>query len=367
MTSLLQRVKSKMSIFAHRKARGILDGEYGSVFRGRSLDFDDLRAYVPGDEVRDIDWKASARHGSPLIKRYVAVRRQTLMLVADTGRNMAAESRDGETKKDIAVMALGVMGYLAHRHGDVVGLACGDANGSRTLPAKAGEAHLERLLQEVDSRTGLDSGPSRLEEQLHHVARTVKGRKLLFVVTDELAAEPGLEQLLRRLRAQHEVLWLTIRDAELSGPGGDAFSVADSAPLLGRIAATPAVATAYATATAERDAGRHAMLRRVGISEGHVASSHDVMTELFALLNGTGVQDNAGFYGPLQYSQLWLWAGVGLLALVLGWYLLFSSAPVNVLCRRYPRGSRRRRTSRASRRRTCCGSTPSRPKPLPGC
>ena len=157
MTSLLQRVKSKMAIFAHRKARGMLDGEYGSVFRGRSLDFDDLRAYVPGDEVRDIDWKASARHGSPLIKRYVAVRRQTVLLIADTGRNMAAEARDGETKKDIAVMALGVVGYLAHRHGDVVGLVCGDANGTRTVPAKAGEAHLERLLREVDSaaRPGL--------------------------------------------------------------------------------------------------------------------------------------------------------------------------------------------------------------------
>lgn len=274
-----------MSIFAHRKARGMLDGEYGSVFRGRSLDFDDLRAYVPGDEVRDIDWKASARHGSPLIKRYVAVRRQTLMLIADTGRNMAAESRDGEPKKDIAVMALGVIGYLAHRHGDVVGLVCGDVHGSRTLPAKAGVAHLERLLQEVDSGTSLGSGPSRLQEQLHHVARTVKGRKLLFVVTDELAEDPGLEQLLRRLRAQHEILWLTIRDAELAGGGAaDSFSVADASPLLDRIARSPAVASAYATATAERESGRHAMLRSVGISEGHVANSHDVMTELFALL-----------------------------------------------------------------------------------
>ena len=286
VTSLLTRVKSKMSIFAHRKARGILDGEYGSVFRGRSLDFDDLRAYVPGDEVRDIDWKASARHGSPLIKRYVAVRRQTLMLIADTGRNMAAGSRDGEPKKDIAVMALGVMAYLAHRHGDVVGLVCGDAFGSRTIPAKAGEAHLERLLQEVHSRASLDSGPSRLEEQLRHVARTVKGRNLLFVVADELAADPGLEQVLRRLRAQHEILWLTIRDADLAGagPAEGAFSVADASPLPSRIAESSGVAAAYATATAGRDAGRHAMLRSVGISEGHVANSQEVMTELFALL-----------------------------------------------------------------------------------
>jgi len=287
VASLLQRVKSKMAIFAHRKARGMLDGEYGSVFRGRSLDFDDLRAYVPGDEVRDIDWKASARHGSPLIKRYAAVRRQTVLLIADTGRNMAAEARDGETKKDIAVMALGVVGYLAHRHGDVVGLVCGDANGSRAIPAKAGESHLERLLREVDSATAPDSGPSNIDGQLEHVARTVKGRYLLFVVADERAADAGTEQLLRRLRAQHEILWLTIRDADLVGErqaGQDAVSVADSALLPGHLASSPGVLAAYARAAVERDAGRHAMFRRAGITEGHVTGSAGVMTELFALL-----------------------------------------------------------------------------------
>ncbi|HCC38848.1 MAG TPA: DUF58 domain-containing protein [Arthrobacter bacterium] len=287
MASLLKRVKSKMAIFAHRKARGMLDGEYGSVFRGRSLDFDDLRAYIPGDDVRDIDWKASARFGSPLIKRYVAVRRQTVLLIADTGRSMAAESRDGETKKDIAVMALGVVGYLAHRHGDVVGLVCGDGNGTRSIPAKAGEPHLERLLREVDSATGLDSGPSRIEDQLEYVARNVKGRFLLFVVSDEHAADADTEQLLRRLRAQHEVLWLTIRDAVLAGeghPGQDAFSVADSSVLPAHLAASPAIAVAYAKAAGERDAARQAMLRRTGITQGHVAGSGTVITELFALL-----------------------------------------------------------------------------------
>ncbi|RAX44391.1 DUF58 domain-containing protein [Arthrobacter sp. AQ5-06] len=287
MTSLLKRVKSKMAIFAHRKARGMLDGEYGSVFRGRSLDFDDLRAYIPGDDVRDIDWKASARFGSPLIKRYVAVRRQTVLLIADTGRGMAAESRDGETKKDIAVMALGVVGYLAHRHGDVVGLVCGDGTGTRSIPAKAGEPHLERLLREVDSATGLDSGPSGIEDQLEYVARNVKGRFLLFVVSDEQAAGPDTEQLLRRLRAQHEVLWLTIRDADLAGEGHtgqDAFSVADSSVLPAHLAASPAIAAAYTKATGERDAARLAMLRRTGITQGHVSGSSAVMTELFALL-----------------------------------------------------------------------------------
>lgn len=293
MAGLLQRVKSKMAIFAHRKARGMLDGEYGSVFKGRSLDFDDLRGYVPGDEVRDIDWKATARHGSPLIRRYAAVRRQTVLLVTDTGRNMAAEARSGEAKKDIAVLALGVLGYLAHRHGDLVGLVCGDSTATRSLPAKGGEAHLERLLGHVDSHTRLDAAPSRIQEQLEYTARTIKGRHLLFVVADEIAADDAMAQLLRRLRAQHEILWLTVRDADLAPypltgqvPSAevDYCSVADSALLPWQPAASAAVKAAYTRATAERDAARGAMLRAAGITEGEVVGSGDVITGLFALL-----------------------------------------------------------------------------------
>ncbi|WLQ06331.1 DUF58 domain-containing protein [Arthrobacter oryzae] len=290
MSSLLTRVKSKMSIYAHRKARGMLDGEYGSVFKGRSLDFDDLRAYVPGDEVRDIDWKASARHGSPLIKRYVAVRRQTVLLVTDTGRNMAAASLGGEEKKDIAVMALGVVGYLAHRHGDAVGLVCGDGTTSRSVPAKAGEAHLERLLREVNDRTGLESPASGIGEQLSFVARNFSQRMLLFVVADELVPDAGMERLLRRLRAQHEVLWLTVRDAQLAGPHsaaarpGDRYDVADSRFLPRSLAASEAVMRAYAAAQEQRDAAREAVLRRLGIAHVHAGSSHDVMSAVFTLL-----------------------------------------------------------------------------------
>jgi uncharacterized protein (DUF58 family) len=304
VSSLLTRVKSKMSIFAHRKARGMLDGEYGSDIKGRSLDFDDLRAYLPGDEVRDIDWKASARHGSPLIKRYVAVRRQTVLLVTDTGRNMAASSLGGEAKKDVAVMALGVVGYLAHRHGDVVGLVCGDESSSRSLPAKAGEAHLERLLRAVNDSTALTSPRSSIGEQLSYVARNFGQRMLLFVVADEVVPDAGMERVLRRLRAQHEVLWLTVRDAQLAGAGpaglqparteaagaqtagppADRYDVADAGLLPGRLAASDTVIRAYAAAQEQRDAARESVLRRLGIAHVQAGSSHDVMPAVFTLL-----------------------------------------------------------------------------------
>lgn len=284
MAALLQRVKSKMFIFAHRKVRGLLDGEYGSVFKGSSLDFDDLRAYVPGDDVRAIDWKATARHGSPLIRRYVAVRKQNVLLVTDTGRNMAAAARGGETKKDLAVLCLGVIGLLALKHGDTVGLVSGDSEGTRHLPPKSGEAHLERLLRDVDTAS-LASPRSRLQDQLDYIAATFGRRMLLFVVADEVEADAGLEKVLRRLRAQHEILWLTIRDADLVAASGPAmFSVDDFSPLLRKLAGSAGVGDAYTAAALDRDTGRHAMFRRLGISEGEVAGSADVMPALFALL-----------------------------------------------------------------------------------
>ncbi|MGG5174350.1 DUF58 domain-containing protein [Pseudarthrobacter sp. J1763] len=294
MESLLQKVKSKMFIFAHRRAKGLLDGEYGSVFKGRSLDFDDLRAYIAGDEVRDIDWKATARHGSPLIKRYVAVRKQNVLLVTDTGTNMAALSRGGELKRDVAVMALGVVGYLAVRHSDTVALVCGDSVQTRAVPARGSEGHLELLLRTVHRHTSADSAPSNIEDQLRYIARSFRQRHLIFVVADELEATPGLEQVLRRLAAQHEILWLTLEDAELidsasttgaaRATSGDVHDVGQGRPLLTRLSRRETIAAQYREHVAVRDAERKALLRRVGVVEGRVGGSGDVMRAIFDLL-----------------------------------------------------------------------------------
>ncbi|MGJ0384276.1 DUF58 domain-containing protein [Paenarthrobacter sp. Y-19] len=289
MPSLIRRVKSKMFIFAHRRTLTLLDGEYGSVFKGRSLDFDELRTYVPGDEVRDIDWKATARHGSPLVKRYVAIRRHSVLLLVDTGRNMAAEALSGENKKDIAVHAAGVIGYLACRHGDDVGLVHGNAGGSRYRPPKSGEEHLERLLREIDSSISPDARPSDIAEQLDYVLRFIKGRMLVVVVADEVLPDARTADLMRRLRARHELLWLTVRDADLA-PGPDAPGQEDSMdigtgsgiPL--PLAADRAVRAAYKRAMTQRADQRRDLFRRLGIAEQQTTGSDDVVTTVFALL-----------------------------------------------------------------------------------
>ena len=213
--SLLRRVKSRLAIRAHRKVRGLIEGEYRSVFHGRSMDFDDLRPYVPGDEFKDIDWKATARHGAPLTKRYIATRKHTVALVVDTGRDMAALAESGERKRDLAVLAAGTIGYLAIRHGDLVALVAGTANKTEYVKPELTESHLERILQRIHTSTTLGAAASDLVAQLGYVVRTFRRRMIVVVIADDRPLAPAEVALVRRLTVRHELLWLTIADADV--------------------------------------------------------------------------------------------------------------------------------------------------------
>lgn len=290
MDELLHRVKTRLSIRAHRKVRGLLDGEYVSLFHGKSLDFDDLRAYTPGDDVKDIDWKATARVGSPLTKRYIAARKHAVLLVADTGRDFAAMSAGGEPKRDVAVLAAGVIGYLAVRHGDHVGLVAGDADSTEHLPFRGTESHLERILAVIHRRTSLTAGPSRLTTQLDYVRRTFRRRMILIVLADDGAVDPGRDEelrLLRRLHAQHEILWITIGDADPTldeYAERDMFDVADGRQLPPFLRRDRALREDFAAAMATRTAASADLLDRIGISSHRMTGDADVVPGLFRLL-----------------------------------------------------------------------------------
>lgn len=287
MASLLLRVRTTMSLRAHRRTLDLLEGGYASVHHGRSHDFDDLRAYVAGDDVKDIDWKATARHGEPLVKRYIASRRQHLVLVVDTGRNMAATAASGETKKDIAIMAAGALGYIAATHGDTVSLVTGDESGTRAHPAGGTEAHLEMLLRQVDRRATLDAARSDLAGVLGWVARGIRRRSMLLVVTDDVALDERLDRLLRRLRAQHEIVWLTIGDADLmtrAGHASDVYDVHEMAGLPAYLRESPLLRREFDRADEARRTATEHELRSLGISSERIASRAEVVPALFAVI-----------------------------------------------------------------------------------
>jgi uncharacterized protein (DUF58 family) len=280
--SLLVRVKSRMFIHSHRKVLHLLDGEYGALVRGRSMDFDDLRAYAPGDEVKDIDWKATARHGATLVKRYVALRRQTVVFVVDVGRNMAARSTSGESKSDIAVMVVGVLGYLALRHGDEVALVAGDESRTSHLPAKASEGQLERVLRRVKAAQTLDAAPSDLPKQLSYLGRAIKRRHIVVVVTDDVDFDESLNKLVRRTMAQHEVVWITVGDADPMA--GETTEVADGWSIPAFLREDRALRREFSRGVAELERRRQDVFDDLAISHRRISSEEDVIPELFRLL-----------------------------------------------------------------------------------
>lgn len=287
MGSLLTKVKTKMSIYAHQKVQGLLEGEYGSVFKGRSMDFDDLRQYVPGDDVKDIDWKATARSGQTLIKRYIAIRKHNILLVVDTGRNMAAVGASGETKRDVTIMVAGVMGYIAQKHGDLVAMVSGDDESTSYLPLKGTNQHLEYLLQHIDKKTTLHAPASNLAKQLDYIARTIRRRMMVVIIADDITLDDEYDRLLRRLGAQHEIMWITVGDAgagQKLPKGGELYDVATSADIPAFLVQNKKVVAEFAQVAQQQIIDTQNRLSRLRISSQRVVGEADAVTGLFKLL-----------------------------------------------------------------------------------
>lgn len=218
MTSHLTRVKARLAVHAHRKVRGLLEGSYAAVSIGRGIDFNDLREYVRGDDVKDIDWKASARGRQLLVKRYISERKHTIVLAVSTGRSMAAMNDADVTKRELSIFVSGMVGYFATQHSDLVSLVHGDAESQHTYPPAGGELHLERLLGAIHDSTTPQSPPTDLAAVLNYAKRAIRRRTIMLIVSDDPSLNEASIDALRRLRVQHEILFLTIGDLDPTSP-----------------------------------------------------------------------------------------------------------------------------------------------------
>lgn len=230
--SRLAAVRGRLSLPTLRRATGLLDGRHRSVFIGHGQDFDDLSAYRPGDDVSDIDWKASARTGQPVIKRYQRETNLPLVLAVDTGRTMAAQAPSGEDKRELALAVAEILAYLARSRGDTVALVAADADRVVSRPPRAGSEHAETLLTlmrrqlaELDPATGEPrvAPASDLTRVLERVSTWHRRRSLVVLITDtshpDPRREPAVVDWVRRLSSQHELVVVQIEDDVPLAPG----------------------------------------------------------------------------------------------------------------------------------------------------
>ncbi|MDV3127133.1 DUF58 domain-containing protein [Mycobacterium sp. 21AC1] len=260
-------------------ARGLLEGGRYSLLHTRTLELDDLRPYVPGDDVRDIDWKATARAGSVLIKRFVSERHHKILLVADAGRNMTALTPTGEVKREVATNAMGAIGLIATGRSDEVGMVYGDSRGSANIRNRRGETHIESMLEHYYGHTAGDVGASDIVGQLEYVARAHRRRLLLIVVSDEPDVTPRLDEALKQIVGQHELIWLMVTDMPAVGADEgehDGFDVATGRFVLNGATLGPRVVAAYRAAEQARAAQLDSFLTSHEVCFARIANSAEI-------------------------------------------------------------------------------------------
>lgn len=237
--------------------RGLLEGGRYALLHTRSLEFDDLRPYVAGDDVRDIDWKASARSGSVLIKRFVSEKHHKILLIADAGRNMSALAPSGEFKRDVAAHVMGAIGLIAIPRSDEVAMVYGDSRGSANVRGRRGETHIENMLNMFYTHTLTGSGPSNIVDQLRYAATGYRHRMVIVVVSDEPDVDSEFAEVLGQLSGRHDLMWAMISDMPAVGSSEDeqdGYDVESGGFIRNGAALGPRVVEAYRRAEAVRSA-----------------------------------------------------------------------------------------------------------------
>jgi uncharacterized protein (DUF58 family) len=202
-------------LVARKPMVGGVSGRHASPHRGSSIEFAEYRKYVPGDDLRRLDWRAFGRSDRYYVKEYEADTNLRLCLVVDTSGSMGYGSA-GQTKLDLARRIAGSLGYLAAQQGDAVGISCVADGIVRSLPPRRSPAHL-RLVFDMLEEARPDGG-TQLLQVLHEFAETIRQRALVVIVSDLFVPTSELESAFSHLRfRRHDVAVFHLLDPQEIG------------------------------------------------------------------------------------------------------------------------------------------------------
>ncbi len=216
ITQIQANLKRYKKISTNRVTSRILDGSYHSVYKGKSMNFDELREYVVGDDRKDIDWKASARSQKMLVKQYIAEKKHNIMFVMDTNRRMLADTKDLEEKHETALISAGTLACLVNQNGDYVGAIYSTEQSVKHFPFKTGLMNIENILEHYHKSVTMQNRSS-IDKTLDYIVRNFRRRMILIIVTDMEGIREISETTLKRLLIQHDILLVRISDADMAG------------------------------------------------------------------------------------------------------------------------------------------------------
>jgi len=209
---MLKKVR-QVELRTRRLVTDVLAGEYHSVFKGRGMDFDEVREYTPGDEVRLIDWNVTARTGTAFIKKLREERELTILLAVDVSASGKFGSQM-QSKRELAAEVASVLAFSAIRNRDKVGLVLFSDEVEQFIPPTKGRQHVLRVIREIlfcaPKRRGTD-----IAAALDFINDVQRRRAVVFVISDFIESPEAFERLRKQLRTankRHDLVLLHLRD-----------------------------------------------------------------------------------------------------------------------------------------------------------
>ncbi len=204
---LLKKVK-KIELSTRHLVNEVFGGEYHSVFKGRGMEFAEVREYTPGDEIRTIDWNVSARTGVPYVKLFEEERELTVMILVDASASGAFGTRV-QMKRNLAAELSAVLAFSAVKNNDKVGLIIFTDRVENYIPPRKGRSHVLRVIREVLNHQPQHQGTS-INTAIEFMNRVLRKRAVTFMISDFL--DQDYEKSLKQASRRHDMLSFHLQD-----------------------------------------------------------------------------------------------------------------------------------------------------------
>ncbi len=288
IAALMEKV-GRIRVLTNHLIDDELSGNYHSTFKGQGVEFDEVRPYEVGDDVRSIDWNVTARTGMPYIKRYSEERELTILFAVDVSGSLGYGSR-GRTKAELAAEVTALLALTAIRNQDKVGLLLFSDRIVKYIPPRKGRDSVMRLAREVLAAGEDAEGGTDVAGALKFLNGVRKRKAVVFLVSDfmvpQTASEDEVERLVKATARRHDVICVTVADpAESALPNAGLVELED--PETGEIVladtSSASVRKAFAAAAEEEAAKRAGFFRRSGIDVLSLATDRPYIDDIRAL------------------------------------------------------------------------------------
>ncbi len=206
---LLKRIR-RIEIRTRKLVEGLTQGAYYSIFRGRGIEFSEVREYQHGDDIRTIDWNVTARMNHPFVKEFVEERDLTLMIFFDVSGSIDFGTQD-MLKKEAAVELIASIAFSAIQNNDRVGLLLATNKIEKYITPRKGKRHVLRIIREMLYFRPEEKGTD-LEKTLTYLSKVMKKRGVIFIVSDFMDNLGRIEKPVRILRKKHDIVAVRISD-----------------------------------------------------------------------------------------------------------------------------------------------------------